>query len=338
MASRRSLGASGRSLLPGASGRPTKWCRPSQSCLCRPRCSEVCCGAQRLIHLAVAAILLDRRKHLSHSEWLLEYATDAWPRERSFNVGLCGHDDDWELVAVFAPGDLMHERVSVHHRHHPIDEEEARAGHFIQAGEGLLTVASDPRSMARLLKRLPYALSNILVVFHYEDCAHLSNIGSGGRAGIPQRLSRIIAARRPLGRMSSCTWRALHYTARASSEVSMPVLVVDDDSDLRESLIELLKDAGFPGVHGAPDAAAALAAVRALRCPCVVVADVNLRGGITGRDLAAQLRALHDDEVRVVLMTGDSGSSITKDVEAVLYKPFDGAVLVSLVRRLLERR
>jgi DNA-binding NtrC family response regulator len=120
--------------------------------------------------------------------------------------------------------------------------------------------------------------------------------------------------------------------------MSMPVLVVDDDSDLRESLIELLKDAGFPGVHGAPDAAAALAAVRALRCPCVVVADVNLRGAITGRDLAAQLRALHDDEVRVVLMTGDSGSSITKDVEAVLYKPFDGAVLVSLVRRLLERR
>jgi hypothetical protein len=37
-------------------------------------------------------------------------------------------------------------------------------------------------------------------------------------------------------------------------------------------------------------------------------------------------------------MTGDSGSSITKGVEAVLYKPFDGAVLVSLVRRLLERR
>jgi DNA-binding response OmpR family regulator len=86
----------------------------------------------------------------------------------------------------------------------------------------------------------------------------------------------------------------------------MDVLLVDDETLLRETLAEDLADAGLD-VAEAPDAEAALdaasAAGQADGPPRVVVTDVNLGRGMDGLALAAEVRRRWP-EVGVVVMTG----------------------------------
>ncbi|MCA2012135.1 response regulator [Cereibacter sphaeroides] len=62
----------------------------------------------------------------------------------------------------------------------------------------------------------------------------------------------------------------------------------------------------------------------------ILLTDVGLPGGMTGRELAAQARADHPD-LRIVFMTGydDEGASgAALDHATVLLKPFDFEVMV----------
>jgi two-component system KDP operon response regulator KdpE len=111
------------------------------------------------------------------------------------------------------------------------------------------------------------------------------------------------------------------------------VLIVDDDSDVRQVLRWALEDAGFE-VLTAPDGPTALAQAE-LRPPGVVVLDHGLPNE-DGTHVASGLRRLCGERLPILIVTAD-GSAADKaqraGAYAFLHKPFDDAALVAAVRR-----
>jgi CheY-like chemotaxis protein len=120
-----------------------------------------------------------------------------------------------------------------------------------------------------------------------------------------------------------------------------PILVVEDDSDTRRALGELLIVL-FPGsrVLMAESGEAALELIRRTR-PRVVVLDLHLRG-IHGFDFAARVAAMSDNQPAIVALTGDTSPDTVRRAEAAgfaafLSKPADADVLETVLRPILER-
>ncbi len=80
------------------------------------------------------------------------------------------------------------------------------------------------------------------------------------------------------------------------------ILVVEDEPEVRRIAIAFLEDLGYR-VLQAPDAAAAMALVRVSPPIDLILTDVVLPGGTSGRDLAATVREHHPGTC-VVLMSG----------------------------------
>ncbi len=119
------------------------------------------------------------------------------------------------------------------------------------------------------------------------------------------------------------------------------VLVVDDDSDIRLSLLTLLSEEGYL-VEEASDGRLALRRLRASRDPHVVLLDLNM----PGMDGKALLRAIADDpfdalSVRhaFILVSAPDQRTLPRDVAALLTrlhdtiiaKPFDITDLLAAV-------
>ena len=123
----------------------------------------------------------------------------------------------------------------------------------------------------------------------------------------------------------------------------MDVLLVDDETLVRETLAEDLADAGLD-VTNAPDAEAALGAASAAAGeaggpPRVLVTDVNLGRGMDGLALAAEVRRRWP-EVGVVVMTGKSANLNGRRPdprEVCLLKPFGPPQLAAAVHELMGR-
>jgi CheY-like chemotaxis protein len=111
-----------------------------------------------------------------------------------------------------------------------------------------------------------------------------------------------------------------------------PVLIVDDDLATLAAERELLAESGFRVVE-AHDGAEALQMVQD-DPPAVVVLDVQMPG-MDGPSFARELR-MTLRRVPLVILTGVPDPRREADrcnAEAYLAKPFDGAELVSVVRR-----
>jgi DNA-binding response OmpR family regulator len=96
-----------------------------------------------------------------------------------------------------------------------------------------------------------------------------------------------------------------HNPATERSEADAPgvVLVVEDNVDVAESTIAVLRAFGWTAEH-APDAEAALDMLDAGRIdPDVVLADIAMPGEFDGAQLAVHLRSTRPG-LRIVLMTG----------------------------------
>jgi len=111
-----------------------------------------------------------------------------------------------------------------------------------------------------------------------------------------------------------------------------PILVVDDDTAIRDSTSQILTDSGFRVVE-ARDGAEALRAID-VEQPALIVLDVQMPG-IDGpafaRELQTRLR-----RVPLVILTGVPDPKREADrcnAEAFLRKPFDADELVRLVRK-----
>lgn len=109
------------------------------------------------------------------------------------------------------------------------------------------------------------------------------------------------------------------------------ILLIDDDTAIRESLAECLEHEGYR-VQAFGDAAAALAWLSAGGRPDLAVVDLVMPR-LSGEDFLRELRgraALR--ELPVVLMTAASGVRVA-GADVLLPKPFELADLMGVVRR-----
>jgi DNA-binding response OmpR family regulator len=122
-------------------------------------------------------------------------------------------------------------------------------------------------------------------------------------------------------------------SATVEHSTDLPVLVVDDDPDVRQVLRWALEDAGFD-VLTAADGPTAFAQAE-VRPPGVVVLDHGLPS-TDGSRVAAGLRTICGEHLPILIVTAD-GRAAEKARRAgaydFLHKPFDDAVLVAAVRR-----
>jgi DNA-binding response OmpR family regulator len=115
------------------------------------------------------------------------------------------------------------------------------------------------------------------------------------------------------------------------------ILVVEDETNVRNSLRRLLKTRGIEAiVVAAVDEALALVSRQEIR-PDLLLCDYNLRGPVNGVDAVKALRAALGWTVPAIVMTGDIRSDVVDAVAAqgilVLIKPFPAdELLLHMVR------
>lgn len=115
------------------------------------------------------------------------------------------------------------------------------------------------------------------------------------------------------------------------------VLVVDDDDDLRDTMLMLLDMHGYTAI-GASNGLDALQVIRTRGRPAIILLDLRMPA-MNGQEFAA---ALHDDPALaptpIVLFSGDSNASeVAASVGAckLLSKPVNLSELVSVVRHVI---
>jgi len=118
----------------------------------------------------------------------------------------------------------------------------------------------------------------------------------------------------------------------------IPILIVDDEADLRNLLVEALTDEGY-AADGAENGARALDLVRQKHFP-VIFTDLNMPGGLSGLEL---LRAIHDEDPRTlgILMTGYATTeaaiqALKRGAYDFIQKPFKLVEIQASLERALE--
>ncbi|MFE8605704.1 response regulator [Archangium violaceum] len=114
-----------------------------------------------------------------------------------------------------------------------------------------------------------------------------------------------------------------------STSTSTPILVVDDDPDIREALRDILDDAGYSvalAFHGRM----ALEMLETMGRPCLVLLDWMM----PVMDGAQFLHLLREnplyDSVKVILCTA-SGRDVPPGAQGLLRKPFELEELLAIV-------
>jgi len=108
------------------------------------------------------------------------------------------------------------------------------------------------------------------------------------------------------------------------------VLVVDDESDIREAVSEVLADEGYV-VHGAGDGAEALRKARAVH-PDIVLLDLMMPGMNGWEFRAAQKGDPELSDIPVVVLSA-LGRVAGMDASRFIQKPFDLDELLDAVRQ-----
>jgi CheY-like chemotaxis protein len=109
------------------------------------------------------------------------------------------------------------------------------------------------------------------------------------------------------------------------------VLLVEDDTVLREALADLLKDEGFEVIECATGEAAEVIIATTGTELRAVVADHNLAGEMTGATLASYALHLHPG-MNIVIMSGTMVNLMPANA-AFLQKPFPMMRLLEAIRR-----
>jgi two-component system nitrogen regulation response regulator NtrX len=121
--------------------------------------------------------------------------------------------------------------------------------------------------------------------------------------------------------------------------MSLDILVVDDEADIRELVSGVLEDEGYT-VRTAADSDAALGAI-AERRPSLVLLDVWLHGSrLDGMDLLDELKA-RDPRLPVLVISGHGNidtavAAIRRGATDFIEKPFEAERLLYMVERATE--
>lgn len=110
-----------------------------------------------------------------------------------------------------------------------------------------------------------------------------------------------------------------------------PVLVVEDDADLREGLALLLEAEGMTVVT-AHDGQEALERLSAEPHPCLMLLDLMMPG-MNGYELLERVRGTPLAQTPIIVCSANPPASGVDSVAAVMRKPFDIDDLLRLVRR-----
>ena len=119
--------------------------------------------------------------------------------------------------------------------------------------------------------------------------------------------------------------RALHRSRR----MDHPVLIVEDDPDIRATLGELLRNEGYE-VLLAKNGAEAVTLLESAHHPCAILVDL-LMPGVVGQELLEYLR--EDDRLAAIPVAIVSGSPhLAPEGYKVFKKPLDLHPLLEFVR------
>jgi CheY-like chemotaxis protein len=127
-------------------------------------------------------------------------------------------------------------------------------------------------------------------------------------------------------------------TPAAEAGKNAPLLVVDDDPDIREALRLLLEADGYP-VITASDGLDAQEKIAGHLHPALILLDLMMPR-MDGEQFLGQLRATHDSSVPVVIMSGHgvlSEGAAHYAVQGSLTKPIDLDDLLNTVHRFAQR-
>ena len=111
-----------------------------------------------------------------------------------------------------------------------------------------------------------------------------------------------------------------------------PVLIVDDDPDIRETLRFVLEDAGYPvySAENGKEAMAVLASGKQL--PGLILLDLMMPV-MSGDEMLRALKSVHAlAQIPVTVVTA-SGASMPPLAQGLLKKPVDLDVLLRIVER-----
>lgn len=116
-----------------------------------------------------------------------------------------------------------------------------------------------------------------------------------------------------------------------------PILVIDDEPEIREILATLFADEGFPVTTAANGMEAV--SLRFPRDPALIVLDLNL-GDYPGETVAALLESHFTSRVPILVTSIDprlrERTSKLRGVVALLRKPYDVNDLLSIVQAIVK--
>lgn len=120
------------------------------------------------------------------------------------------------------------------------------------------------------------------------------------------------------------------------------ILVVDDEPDVRESMLALLARWRCEVVAAASCDEMLQKLISVQRMPDLIVSDYRLKDGENGIDVVARLREEFNAQVPALLITGDTGPEQLREAEEsglhVLHKPLNPSRLRSLIANLRRER
>jgi CheY-like chemotaxis protein len=123
---------------------------------------------------------------------------------------------------------------------------------------------------------------------------------------------------------------------RGPCRVGTPLLVVEDDPQLRRMMVLLLEGEGYP-VTVAADGLDALQRLQESR-PCLVILDLNLPH-VNGDEVGIRIRVRYGQDLPIILVSANRQAARIAEVLGAEYlpKPFDVDELLTLVWRRLEQ-
>jgi len=129
--------------------------------------------------------------------------------------------------------------------------------------------------------------------------------------------------------------------AEASTHVPHPILLVDDDADLREAMAELLGDQGFEVVTATGGREALRRLGDPAFRPCLILLDSSMPD-MTGRAFLAEREKNPElAPIPIIVISGDhrllQGSAASLHVDDCLLKPVPAELLIDSVRRHCSR-
>lgn len=129
---------------------------------------------------------------------------------------------------------------------------------------------------------------------------------------------------------------ARHRT-RLGGEISLSVLVVEDDPDVRDLAVEILEMNGY-AVRSAGNGAEALSILRRERDIGLIFTDIVMPGGMNGTQLAEAALRIQPD-LRILFASGYADQSILdhliRDGMSFVQKPYRPRDIAARVRALL---